>query len=182
MSKSQILHKIKTPSVEWCIIVITTKQFSHTTRGCLLQTVYIILTVFTITLSLKSRIIFIRCVFKPLNDHHGFCFPSWLQRKNYRFCWSQLYAQNNNCLFSESWQMGWLRTSGYSESQSDTYHLPGSISLRKAHFLYCGWYYCFTHKAFVTGFASNWSSVFPSISLKKASGLWASGCFCYAFV
>ena len=41
MSKSKILHKRKTPSVEGCIIEVPTNNILTQTRGCPLQTVYI---------------------------------------------------------------------------------------------------------------------------------------------
>lgn len=49
-------------------------------------------------------------------------------------------------------------------------------------FLYCGWYDRFTYKTLVTGFASHWSCLFPSVSFKRVPGLWTSGRFRYAFL
>lgn len=49
MSKSKILHKRKTPSVEGCIIEVPTNNILTQTRGCPLQTLYIIPNIFTIT-------------------------------------------------------------------------------------------------------------------------------------
>ena len=57
-----------------------------------------------------------------------------------------------------------------------------STAFRTTDLLYCGWYDCFTYPAFVTGGSSNRSCVFSSITFKRLSGLWASGCLRYAFL
>ena len=75
--------------------------------------------------------------------------------------------------------------SGYNGKSTDFAQNSSCHRTTIAHFLNsvkCGWYHSFKDKAFVTGSASNWRSVFPPVPFKGKTGLLSSGGCCYAFV
>lgn len=77
--------------------------------------------------------------------------------------------------------MEWFPFSGCPKKQRCIFDLPGGDYFRSAYLLHCGWYDCFPYKAFVTGFASNRSCVFSSISSERQTGLWAPDRVRHAF-